>query len=206
VTGITLSWIQRRWAAWSAWRRRVAQRTSFLRADVEQVEFPSASFDVVWCIEATEHLFDKPRFFRRAQDWLRPDGRVAICAWLAGDELRTDAERQQVHDVCEGFYCPSLGSRADYQTWLREAGLVFDVYHDWTDRVAQTWEICARRVRWSGTRWLAPLLDRTAGRFLERFETILDAYRTGAMRYGCFIAHKPDAAVPGPSPRTSGQQ
>ena len=65
------------------------------------------------------------------------------------------------------------------------------MYHDWTDRVAQTWEICARRVRRTGTHWLAPLLDRTATKFLQRFETILEAYRSGAMRYGCFIAHKP---------------
>ncbi len=191
VTGITLSALQRHWATWSAWRRGVGRRTEFRRSDAEEIELPAESFDVVWSIEATEHLFDKPRFFRRAHDWLASGGRVAICAWLAGDDLASDAARRQVYDVCEGFYCPSLGSRQDYQTWIGQAGLVGDVYHDWTDRVVRTWEICARRVSWTGTRWLAPLLDRTAGKFLQRFETILQAYRTGAMRYGCFVAHKP---------------
>jgi tocopherol O-methyltransferase len=191
VTGITLSALQRRWAVWSAWRRGVARRTEFLRSDAEQVEFPAGSFDVVWSIEATEHLFDKPRFFQRAAQWLAGGGRVAVCAWLAGDALGTPAAREQVYQVCEGFYCPSLGTRDDYTTWMREAGLVADACHDWTDRVARTWEICARRIRWTGTRWLAPLLDRTAGKFLQRFETILEAYRSGAMRYGCFIAHQP---------------
>jgi tocopherol O-methyltransferase len=191
VTGITLSALQRRWATWSAWRRGVFRRTEFLRSDAEQVELPAGGFDVVWSIEATEHLFDKPRFFRRAAAWLARGGRMAICAWLAGDDLRTQAAREQVYRVCEGFYCPSLGTRGDYQRWIREAGLVLDSSYDWTDRVARTWEICARRIRWTGTRWLAPLLDRTAGKFLARFETIREAYRNGAMRYGCFIAHQP---------------
>jgi tocopherol O-methyltransferase len=191
LTGVTLSGLQCRWAGWSAWRRGVGRRTEFVRGDAEQLAFPAGSFDVLWSIEATEHLFDKPRFFQRAAQWLPRGGRVAICAWLAGDDLGTQAAREQVYQVCEGFYCPSLGTRDDYQMWLREAGLVTDVHHDWTDRVAATWEVCARRVHWTGTRWLAPLLDRTAGRFLERFQTILQAYRSGAMRYGCFIAHKP---------------
>ena len=31
--------------------------------------------------------------------------------------------------------------------------------------------------------------------FLDRFDTILAAYRSGAMRYGCFIAEKPRQAT-----------
>ena len=46
-------------------------------------------------------------------------------------------------------------------------------------------------MRRSGVRWLAGLVDRDTAMFLDRFETILEAYRSGAMRYGCFIAHKP---------------
>jgi hypothetical protein len=61
---------------------------------------------------------------------------------------------------------------------------------DWTARVEQTWEICRRRVRRSGVRWLAGLINRDSAMFLDRFETILNAYRSGAMRYGCLIAEK----------------
>ena len=49
----------------------------FACQDVETVEYPARSFDVIWSIECTEHLFDKPRFFRRAASWLRPGGRLA---------------------------------------------------------------------------------------------------------------------------------
>jgi len=115
---------------------------------------------------------------------------MAICAWLAGD--RTDAASvQRVTDVCEGFLCPSLGTSSDYCRWFTDAGLVMEQDLDWTSRVMQTWEICERRVRRSGIRYLARLIDRDTSLFLNRFNTILEAYREGSMNYGCFIARKP---------------
>jgi hypothetical protein len=39
--------------------------------------------------------------------------------------------------------------------------------------------------------WLAKWIDRDQLMFLERFQTILRAYQTGAMTYGCWVAHKP---------------
>ncbi|QDT90051.1 SAM-dependent methyltransferase [Gimesia algae] len=191
VTGITLSPVQRRWAALEARGRGQQQRTQFLCQDAETAEFPVESFDNIWSIECTEHLFDKQAFFNKAATWLRPGGSMAICAWLAGDHLDTEEARQQVYDVCEGFFCPSLGSAADYQSWMENAGLEFQAYHNWTNRVSQTWEICQQRVQKTGVRWLARLIDRDTVMFLDRFETILKAYESGAMQYGCFIAHKP---------------
>ena len=190
VQGITLSPLQRFWASSAARWNRVASSTHFRCVDAEQADFSLESFDVVWSIECTEHLYDKARFFQRAAAWLRPGGRMTICAWLAGEALEDQQQVRQVHDVCEGFFCPSLGTSSDYRQWMTAAGLTVDRDHDWTARVAKTWEICGRRVRRSGVRWLAGLIDRNTVMFLDRFETILSAYRSGAMRYGCFVAHK----------------
>ena len=193
VTGVTISRLQRTWAGVTAWRRGVASRTRFLCQDAERVNFPPQSFDVVWSIECTEHLFEKAEFFRRAAGWLKPGGRMAICAWLAGsDETVADRERQ-VYEVCEGFLCPSLGRAEDYCTWMQDAGLVRRSYDDWTERVAQTWEICLERIQRSGVRKFARPTGRNMVRFLDRFGTILEAYRSGAMRYGCFVFEKPEA-------------
>ncbi len=197
VTGVTLSPFQRRWARWAARRRRLSDRVEFRCDDAEAIEFADSSFDVVWSIECTEHLFDKKRFFERAAGWLGPGGRMAICAWLEGSQGRTAAGQQLVVDVCEGFFCPSLGSMADYRTWMESAGLQVVSECDWTDRVARTWEICERRVRRSGVRWLARLLDRDTVRFLDRFRTIREAYATGAMAYGCIVAGKPSTSSHG---------
>jgi tocopherol O-methyltransferase len=190
ATGVTISPVQRRWAAWESRLRGLAGNTQWLCADADEMEFPPASFDVVWSIECTEHLFDKPQFFRRLAGWLKPGGRVAICAWLAGNRTDTAAV-DQVLKVCEGFFCPSLGTSADYQGWLTDAGLQPEHTLDWTDRVAQTWKVCQTRVRRSGVRHLARLLDRDTTMFLDRFGTLHEAYQDGSMQYGCFVARKP---------------
>lgn len=196
AVGVTLSRVQRRWAAVSAMLHGVRRRTDFHQADAEGVDFAPESFDVVWSIECTEHLFDKPRFFQRAARWLKPGGTVAICAWLAGERL-DEQKTQQVYDVCEGFLCPSLGTRADYVAWLQAAGLKDVEAHDWTRNVKQTWEICQRRVERTKVRWLARCIDRDTVLFLNRFSTILAAYDSGAMEYGCFIARKPGVPTAG---------
>ncbi len=120
---------------------------------------------------------------------------MAICAWLAGNPLVNDQQRKLVYDVCEGFFCPSLGTAENYGQWMQDAGLVMERSELWTDRVMQTWEICMKRVRWTGVGVLGRLVDRDADMFLRRFETILAAYRSGAMQYGCFVARKPAAAA-----------
>ena len=191
VTGVTISSFQKRWATWAARMAGVAARAKFICEDAEKTEFPAASKDVVWSVECTEHLFDKPAFFRKVAGWLKPGGRVAICAWLAGDDPLSEPQKKLVYDVCEGFFCPSLGSEADYCQWMTDAGLKMTQVHDWTSRVSRTWEICRDRVNRLGIRRVASWIDPGQIIFIDRFQTLLDAYNTGAMKYGCFIAEKP---------------
>jgi tocopherol O-methyltransferase len=191
VTGLTLSPVQRIWATFAAWLAGARRQTHFLCQDAEQTGFLPASFDVLWSIECTEHLFDKAAFFRRASPWLRPGGRVAVCAWLAAERPHTPEVRDQVDAVCRGFLCPSLGTATDYEDWLREAGLQSCRFTDLTGQVMRTWEICMERVRRSGIRLVAWCAGRDMTSFLDHFQTILHAYRSGAMRYGCFVARKP---------------
>jgi tocopherol O-methyltransferase len=191
VTGVTISPVQRTWAKTSASFNGVQPRPVFIRADAEEIHFPERSVDVVWSIECTEHLFDKPAFFRKAATWLKPGGRMAICAWLSGDDEQAKDTQRLVYEVCEGFFCPSLGTQADYRQWISDAGMQIQSTNIWTKRVLKTWEICRDRVAASKIRWLAKVLGKDHVMFLDRFDAILEAYKTGAMEYGCFIAAKP---------------
>jgi tocopherol O-methyltransferase len=187
VTGVTLSPVQRHWARLSAAWQRVGHAVRFRCADAESVEFPPASFDVVWNVECSEHLFDKPAFFQRAAAWLRPGGRIALCAWLAGDGSGIEP---QVQAVGEGFLCPSFGTASDYRSWLESAGLAVRNYEDLTPQVVRTWEICQRRVELSRVGLLAHVAGRRMREFINKFAALRDAYLSGAMQYGLFAAEK----------------
>ena len=72
----------------------------------------------------------------------------------------------------------------------------------WTKQVERTWEICLERVERSRVRHIATLFGANHALFLDHFQAILDAYRTGAMEYGCFVAEKPAAVTPAALPRS----
>ncbi|KAA5539404.1 methyltransferase domain-containing protein [Roseiconus nitratireducens] len=191
VTGVTLSPVQRRWATAAARIKGVGGRTRFLAADAESVDFDAEKFDVLWSVECTEHLFDKPRFFERSASWIRPGGRLAICVWFEGSDPTVTGHRAQCEEVCQRFVCPSLATREDYAGWITESGLRVTHNVDWTDRVTRTWEICKRRVQRTGVRHLAKVLDREQVDFIDGFDALLGAYRSGAMEYGAIVAEKP---------------
>lgn len=191
VTGVTLSPVQRHWAAASARLQGVGGRTRFLADDAETLFFADRSFDVVWSIECTEHLADKPAFLERAAGWLRPGGRLAICVWFEGDASSGPQQRAQVEEVARRFVCPSLATRDEYAEWITAAGLRVTESVDWTSQVTKTWEICQRRVARFGIRPVARLLGQPQVRFLDGFDVLLRAYRSGAMRYGAIVAEKP---------------
>jgi tocopherol O-methyltransferase len=190
VTGVTLSPVQRFYASSAARLRGVNPHPRFVRADAEAIEFEPGSAETVWSIECTEHFFDKPDFFRKAATWIKPNGRFALCAWLAGESPLTQEQTDLTRRVCRGMFCPSLGTASDYCDWFEQAGLEVTYQSIWTKQVQRTWEICLQRVERTRIRHLAKLFGANHVMFLDHFQAILDAYRTGAMEYGCFVAQK----------------
>lgn len=81
VTGVTLSHAQFEYAK----SVTSTDNPEFLRADFLASGFDTASFDAALAIESTEHFADKPALFDEVFRILRPGGRFAICAWLAGE-------------------------------------------------------------------------------------------------------------------------
>ena len=188
VVGVTLSPVQQAWATISAKLHGLGSRARFRCTDAERLTLPASSIDVMWNVECSEHLHDKPAFFHNVGRWLRPGGRVALCAWLAGDGTQVIPG---AYEVCDAFLCPSLGTAVDYQQWMADAGLEPVTFLDLTRQVEATWEVCQRRVDRIGGGWLSRILGRETAKFTNSFMTLLDGYRNGSMRYGLFVSRKP---------------
>jgi tocopherol O-methyltransferase len=189
VTGITISPVQAKRANKQARAAGLADRARFLLHDANRLDFPPASFDIVWIIECSEHLEDKARFIDNCARVLKPGGRIALCAWLDADSGRPEDARL-VEEVCDGMICPSLARAADYSGWMQAAGFEAVEYEDITRRVERTWDLCLPIVERPGMRFLRLFMDKRTKAFVLSFQAIRRAFAEGAMAYGMFTARK----------------
>ncbi|HEX2854849.1 MAG TPA: methyltransferase domain-containing protein [Opitutaceae bacterium] len=190
VRGISISPNQIRAATKEAGRRRLEDRVTFAVEDANHLNVESESHDIVWTVECSEHLFDKPRFIAACARALKPGGRLAICAWLAGENL-DGAQQRIVGEVCRGMLCPSLGTMNDYVAWMRASGLEISCADDVTSHVARTWKLCHPILNFPLVKTFLAHSGKRIHEFASSFQSIDNAYATGAMAYGMIVAVKP---------------
>src|SRR5438105_12067042 len=99
VVGLTISPVQLRMAKRRASRERLIPQVQFRLEDANLLNYEN-SFDCIWIIECSEHLFDKADFFRRTAAALRPGGVLALCAWLVSDHPLADSALGVIARVC----------------------------------------------------------------------------------------------------------
>ena len=171
AVGISISPVQITAARSSARSASLNGRCAFLVADAARLPIAPSSFDVVWSVECTEHLEDKQALFSNLATALRPGGRFAIAAWVkvADDPL--------VEKVCRAFLCPNLATAREYMEWIPGAQS-----RDVTAHVLPTWKLCRAIAASSILRRVANPFSE----FLDGFQAIDEAFRTGKMAYVLF--------------------
>ncbi len=117
VTGVDISAVQISRA------RELVPQARFIRADVAEVSFRGASFDVVVSLFALIHLplADQPAVLDNVATWLRPGG---VFMATTGYWAWTGTEENWL-----GSGAPMWWSHADvatYRSWITAAGLVID--------------------------------------------------------------------------------
>ncbi len=194
VTGVTVSAVQ----ATRAHARAVTQGSlRILHRDWLANGFAAESFDRAYAIESSEHMIDKQRFFDEVFRTLKPDGLLAVCAWLARTDAGAWEVRHLLEPICREGRLPSLGDEADYRRLAEQAGFRLLAVEDLTRDVRRTWWICARRVLGklaTRSRYRRFLLDRTAPNrvFAVTLLRMMVAYRTGTLRYCLLVFRRPE--------------
>lgn len=174
--GLSISPVQIAAARSAARSAGLEDRCEFLVADAAHLPIRESSFDVVWSVECTEHLEDKQALFRDLATVLKPGGRFAIAAWVkvADDPL--------VDQVCRAFLCPNLGTARQYMEWIPGSQC-----RDITSHVLPTWKLCRAMA-------VSAIVRKAAGsfsEFLDGFEAIDEAFRSGKMAYILLAGSRP---------------
>jgi tocopherol O-methyltransferase len=181
TTGITLSDRQGELSRENAARAKV--EVDFIVADAEHIDFPAAKFDAVWTMESSEHFSDKPAYFRKVMETLRPGGVLLVSAWTGS--MRS----QRVQRVAEEFLCPEILTTREYCALINAAGLSLFHRDELSQSVVRTWEICRQRAR--AGRVMLRFLPRSVYRFVDGIDRILEAYGSGDLAYTVLAAQRP---------------
>lgn len=190
VTGFTISPVQARMATKKAKARGLADQIRFVVVDANAWQPEPESVDVVWIMESSEHFRDKKNFFERCARALKPGGVLAVCAWLRGEQCAPDRHRELVATIGRAMFSASLDTLSQYATWMRDVNLKVETAIDITKNVAPTWEHCFRMAQRLKLNWLVHLADAPTRRFVQSFPLMTQAYATGAMAFGLFVARK----------------
>jgi tocopherol O-methyltransferase len=182
VVGLTLSEKQARLAREKARAEGLEHAVSIEVGDAGQFDFGRDSIDLVWTMESSEHFQNKAVYFQRIAKALSSKGKLLLTAWSGSMEDRV------VRDVARMSVCPSLQTAQEYQLQMKASGLKVLETIDLTAKVVRTWEICHERARRAA--FSIPLLPRAIREFAEGIPIILNAYRSGALRYSVITATK----------------
>ena len=110
--------------------------------DAQKMLFPTGRFDMVWSLEAAEHVPDKAKLFREMKRVVKPGGKVIVAAWCKreGTDL-TEAEVRRLEKIGSTYCLPAeWASKKDMVSFAEACGLTDVKAEDWTKRVLPFWK------------------------------------------------------------------
>jgi SAM-dependent methyltransferase len=109
---------------------RGAANVSFARADVSQLPFPAASFDLVTSRYSAHHYAQPDRMANEVARVLRPGGRFVLADTVAPTDYALDTFINTVELLRDRSHVRDH-SVAQWQTMLSQAGLQSAVVYEW---------------------------------------------------------------------------
>jgi tocopherol O-methyltransferase len=144
ATGITLSPVQAARATERAKEKGLSAKSKFLVANAQAMPFDDNTFDLVWSLESGEHMPDKTKFMQECYRVLKPGGKFIMVTWChrPTDELPLSADEQKhLQDIYQVYCLPYVISLPEYEAIARQLPLNNIRTADWSQAVAQFWNI-----------------------------------------------------------------
>jgi tocopherol O-methyltransferase len=147
------------------------------------------SVDVVWSLESCEQFYDKPLFLEQVNRVLKPGGKLMLATWCSDQEFYEGIEAKAYLKICKAFDVPYMPTLAYYRELLKDH---FEIEWelDWSSYVKKSWHLGLSRLKQYSVLQLLCLGGILGFQFVRNIKWIRDAFDSGKMRYGVFIAIK----------------
>lgn len=194
VTGITLSKAQVERANLFTQTQGI-ENALFLECDALNMEFPDASFDIVWAVESEMHMPDKDYFISEMVRVLKPGGMLVIAAWNVRETRSaplSKAEADHVRLLVDEWAHAKFISIREYVELFEKHNLLSVAAEDWSVPTQPSW----RQAVWEAVRDPRAIINISMA---QRWSLVRDAYtifqydaafRTGLCQYGLIRGKK----------------
>ncbi len=191
ATGITISPVQVEMANRAA--TDAGAHATFLLMDAEAMCF-DRQFDLLWSVESISHYQNVEAFFTSAHKFIKPGGTFALTDWFKRVNLSAEDNRRFIQPIEKGMFV-ELHTMADYERYLRAAGLQIIHREALTRHCAKTWDLGLDIIKDKSFWTLAAKYGPDFITYLRGFQAMRAGFASGAFVYGLFVAVAPQAAA-----------
>ena len=159
---------------------------TFEFGDFHRLEYPDASFDVVWSQEAFLHAADKGVVLSECRRVLKPGGTLIFTDILVRSDT-PDEDRARIYDRVKS---PDMWDLGDYRGALSERSLLITREEDWSEHVARSYAWIRDGVQ-EQREFLVPLVGvETIDSTVNSLTFWVDSAESGSIGWALFVAQR----------------
>jgi sarcosine/dimethylglycine N-methyltransferase len=167
----------------------VAALIDVVDASFERLDFPDASFDVLWSQDAILHSGAREQVLREAARVLKPGGEFVMTDPMQAD----DCPAGVLQPILERIHLQSLGSPRFYREAAVRAGLEDRGYEDHTPQLTRHYARVLQELQRQQPRLRGLVSDEYIKRMQKGLRHWIDGGRQGHLAWGIFLFRKPEA-------------
>jgi sarcosine/dimethylglycine N-methyltransferase len=188
VIGQTISNEELKLANIRAERSSAKDLLTFEWGDFHNIEYPDASFDVVWSQEAFLHGADKSRILSECYRVLKPGGTLIFSDIL----VRRDTPQADRERIYARLNTVDIWDFDDYTEALPKQGFTVLKAEDHSQYVAPTYGGVVSKVRDNRSELVERIGDETVDKTIAALDFWVESANAGKVGWGIFLAKKPN--------------